>query len=280
MQVAVLACYNEGMNGTVQERSLQCLQETSPDEKMDCVNALWRDFQEELLEMRWPENLEGITEAGHPEVPLLVSPREVPRRRLGSVEGRAAMLHAIAHIEFNAINLALDAVCRYPEMPREFYSDWLKVAADEVYHFGLVRQRLRDLGHDYGDFAAHNGLWDLAQKTAHDLLVRMAMVPRVMEARGLDVTPDIMRKFDNIGDKETVEVLKIILRDEVGHVEAGSRWFHYLCKQRGLDSETTYFSLIDEYLKGHVSCPLHKEARMAAGFSASELEHLEAMCAN
>lgn len=188
------------------------------------------------------------------------------------------MLHAIAHIEFNAINLALDAVYRFPGMPEEFYGDWIKVAAEEVYHFGLVRQRLRDLGYDYGDFPAHNGLWELAQKTSHDLLVRMAMVPRVMEARGLDVTPAIMRKFQGIGDKESVAVLEIILRDEVGHVEAGSRWFHYLCELRSIEPEATYFSLIDEYLNGHMSCPLHKEARLAAGFSQSELNHLEALC--
>ncbi|WP_456375604.1 ferritin-like domain-containing protein [Thiolapillus sp.] len=264
----------------IQQRSLECLLEKSPDAKMRCVNALWQDFEQDTLELRWPKNLQDMTEAGRPEYPRLVPPRELPRRRLGSSQGQAAMLHAIAHIEFNAINLALDAVCRYSGLPREFYADWLKVAAEEVYHFGLVRQRLRDLGHEYGDFVAHNGLWELARRTAHDPLIRMAMVPRVMEARGLDVTPDIMRKFAGIGDKESVDVLKIILRDEVGHVEAGSRWFHYLCEQRGLDSESTYFSLIDEYLTGHISCPLHKEARKAAGFSVSELEHLEAMCAN
>ncbi len=245
---------------------------------MACVNALWQAFSQGRLEMRWPVDMDGLTEAGRPEAPLLVAPRDLPRRRLGSSEGQAAMLHAIAHIEFNAINLALDAACRFADLPRAFYADWLNVAKEEVFHFGLVRQRLRDLGYEYGDFPAHDGLWDLACKTAHDPLVRMAMVPRVMEARGLDVTPDIMRKFEGIGDHQSVEVLKIILRDEVGHVEAGSRWFHYLCEDRGLDSESTYFALIDEYLKGHVSCPLHKEARIAAGFSQSELQHLEALC--
>ena len=245
---------------------------------MACVNALWQAFSQGRLEMRWPVDMDGLTEAGRPEAPLLVAPRDLPRRRLGSSEGQAAMLHAIAHIEFNAINLALDAACRFADLPRAFYADWLNVAKEEVFHFGLVRQRLRDLGYEYGDFPAHDGLWDLACKTAHDPLVRMAMVPRVMEARGLDVTPDIMRKFEGIGDHRSVEVLKIILRDEVGHVEAGSRWFHYLCEERGLDSEATYFALIDKYLKGHVSCPLHKEARIAAGFSQSELQHLEALC--
>ncbi|WP_457676437.1 ferritin-like domain-containing protein [Thiolapillus sp.] len=267
------------MKDSVQNRALACLLERETDEKMCCVERLERDWKAGVLVLQWPQPMDDILDAGRPQRPELVSPREVPRRRLGSMEGRAAMLHAIAHIEFNAINLALDAVCRFRDMPAEFYGDWIRVASEEVYHFGLVRKRLRDLGFEYGDFPAHNGLWELARKTAHDPLVRMAMVPRVMEARGLDVTPDIMRRFESIGDRQTVEVLKVILRDEVGHVEAGSRWFHFLCGERGLDSEKTYFSLIAEYLRGHVSCPLHKEARKAAGFSESELNRLEALCA-
>lgn len=267
------------MKNTVHERALECLQENDLEAKMACVERLSRAWQAGELDLVSPPALPLVDQAGHPQKPELVAPRRVPRRRLGTVEGQAAMLHAIAHIEFNAINLALDAVYRFPNMPEAFYDDWIKVAVEEVYHFGLVRQRLRDLGYEYGDFPAHNGLWGLAQQTAHDPLVRMAMVPRVMEARGLDVTPDIMRRFESIGDRQTVEVLKVILRDEVGHVEAGSRWFHFLCGERGLDSEKTYFSLIAEYLRGHVSCPLHKEARKAAGFSESELNRLEALCA-
>ncbi len=267
------------MTKTVHESALECLLQTDPDTKMACVEELQQAWKAGRLSLESSADLPITDKAGQPEKPELVPPRQVPRRRLGTVEGQAAMHHAIAHIEFNAINLALDAVYRFPGMPEDFYSDWITVAAEEVYHFGLVRQRLNDLGYDYGDFPAHNGLWELAQKTAHDLLVRMAMVPRVMEARGLDVTPGIMQKFQGIGDKESVAVLKIILRDEVGHVEAGSRWFHYLCEQRNLDPEETYFSLIDEYLHGHMSCPLHKEARLAAGFSQTELNHLEALCA-
>jgi uncharacterized ferritin-like protein (DUF455 family) len=267
------------MKNSVHERALECLKEPDLEAKSLCVEQLRQTWQEGELSRVPPTEIFPIEQPGRPDKPLLVLPREVPRRRLGSKEGQAAMLHAIAHIEFNAINLALDAVYRFLEMPDDFYTDWIQVAVEEVYHFGLVRQRLRDLGYDYGDFSAHNGLWELAQKTSHDLLVRMAMVPRVMEARGLDVTPAIMQKFRSIGDKESVAVLEIILRDEVGHVEAGSRWFHHLCEQRNLDPEKTYFQLIDEYLQGHVSCPLHKEARLAAGFSQNELNHLEALCA-
>jgi uncharacterized ferritin-like protein (DUF455 family) len=267
------------MKKSVHEYAFECLQEQQTDAKSVLVNQLQQAWNRNELSLDLSSPLPLLEEAGHPEKPELVHPREVPRRRLGSKEGQAAMLHAIAHIEFNAINLALDAVYRFADMPEAFYADWIQVAVEEVYHFSLVRERLRDLGYDYGDFSAHNGLWELAQKTAHDLLVRMAMVPRVMEARGLDVTPDIMRKFENIGDQQSVDVLKIILRDEVGHVEVGSRWFHYLCQQRNLDPERTYFALIDEYMKGHMSCPLHKEARLAAGFSQSEISHLESLCA-
>ena len=268
------------MKNSVHEGALACLLESDPDAKMACVDQLQANWQAGSLKSYSTPQMASVHEAGHPDNPVLVPPREVPRRRLGSREGQAAMLHAIAHIEFNAINLALDAVYRFAAMPDAFYTDWIQVAVEEVYHFGLVRGRLRDLDYDYGDFPAHNGLWELAQKTAHDPLVRMAMVPRVMEARGLDVTPGIIKKFAGIGDKKSVAVLEIILRDEVGHVEAGSRWFHYLCEQRRLDPEKTYFLLIDEYLHGHMSCPLHKEARLAAGFSPSELNHLEALCAN
>ena len=267
------------MNISLHESALECLQETNVDAKSALVRQLQQAWLQNKLTLEIPPRLPLLAEAGRPQKPPLVSPRDVPRRRLGSKEGQAAMLHAIAHIEFNAINLALDAVYRFHDLPADFYTDWIQVAFEEVYHFDLVQTRLQDLGYEYGDFSAHNGLWELAQKTAHDPLVRMAMVPRVMEARGLDVTPDIMRKFENVGDQESVDVLKIILRDEVGHVEAGSRWFHFLCQQRGLDPEQTYFALIDEYMKGHMSCPLHKEARLAAGFSQSELNHLEALCA-
>jgi uncharacterized ferritin-like protein (DUF455 family) len=163
-------------------------------------------------------------------------------------------------------------------MPDQYYRDWCKVAAEEAYHFSLLRTRLRELGYDYGDFPAHNGLWELAQKTSHDVLDRMALIPRVMEARGLDVTPMIQKKFLNVGDRQTADILSIILRDEIGHVEAGSRWFHYICKERGLDAEQTYFSLVKHYMKGDIQCPMHFQARLEAGFSESELEQLQLLC--
>ena len=245
---------------------------------MDSVRQLQADWLAGKLIADSAVSLPETDQAGRPAKPELVAPRDLPRRRLGTLQGQAAMIHAIAHIEFNAINLAVDAVYRFRDMPAEFYGDWIQVAAEEVYHFSLISKRLQQLGYRYGDFPAHNGLWDLAQKTAHDPLVRMALVPRVMEARGLDVTPDIMLKFKRIGDQDTVAVLQVILDEEIGHVQAGTRWFHYLCDLRGLEPESTYFDLLKENLKGSISCPLHVPARLEAGFTESELERLEAMC--
>jgi uncharacterized ferritin-like protein (DUF455 family) len=214
---------------------------------------------------------------GRPANLRLVAPRDLQKRRLGSREGHAALLHAIAHIEFNAINLAWDAAFRFREMPCAYYDDWIKVAAEEAYHFGLLQTRLKEAGYAYGDFPAHNGLWEAAEDTADDVLLRMALVPRVLEARGLDVTPGIMQRLGEQGDDKTVTILEIILRDEIGHVEIGSRWFHYLCDQRGLDREQTFRELMQAHLRGRITGPLHVAARLQAGFSAPELSFLESL---
>ena len=219
-----------------------------------------------------------LLEAGRPSRPALVAPGKLAHRRIGTPEGQAALVHAVAHIEFNAINLACDAVYRFRDLPDAYYADWAQVAAEEAHHFSLLQARLGQLGYAYGDFPAHNGLWELAVKTAGDPLLRMALVPRVMEARGLDVTPGMMERFASIGDKQTVAILEIILRDEIGHVEAGSRWFRHLCKERGLDPEPTYFALLEAHFAGGIRCPLHKPARREAGFTESELGRLEALC--
>jgi len=204
-----------------------------------------------------------------------VPPRDLPRRRLGSTLGRATLLHALAHIEFNAINLAWDAVYRFREKPEAYYADWVSVAAEEAYHFRLLCERLGVHGFGYGDFDAHDGLWEMARKTAHDPLVRMALVPRVLEARGLDVTPGIIQRLQQAGDSAAVDVLKIILHDEIGHVEIGTRWFRYLCAERGLDPEATFAQLLHQYMKGQVKKPFHYQARKQAGFKEIEMETLE-----
>ena len=217
---------------------------------------------------------EGIP--GRPERPRLVPTLQVPKRSPFTPEGRAALIHAIAHIEFNAINLALDAVWRVDGLPRAFYMDWLRVAAEEAQHFTLLHEHLQSLGHRYGDFDAHDGLWTMAERTAGDVLARMALVPRTLEARGLDATPPLQAKFAKAGDLRAVEILDLILREEVGHVEIGNRWYRFLCRQRGLDPVAVYPGLVKQYEAPRLRPPFNLAARTAAGFSAEELAYLQA----
>jgi uncharacterized ferritin-like protein (DUF455 family) len=217
----------------------------------------------------WPD----AAVPGRPERPELIRPRDVPTRGLGTVAGRAALIHAVAHIEFNAINLALDAAWRFRGLPDGYYGDWLSVAADEARHFAMLRARLVTLGFDYGSFPAHNGLWEAAEKTAHDVLDRMCCVPRVLEARGLDVTPGIIRRLREIGDADTVAILGVILSEEVRHVRIGSDWFGWLCSQRGLDPIATSRRLLAEQGM-NIRPPINEAARREAGFSDEELRWL------
>ena len=214
---------------------------------------------------------------GRPEKPDLVPPSKLKQRKLGSVLGRATLIHAIAHIEFNAINLALDAVYRFRNMPDDYVSDWLKVAFEESKHFSLLSNRLNELGYQYGDMDVHNGLWEMVLKTDHDVMIRMALVPRVLEARGLDVTPGMIKRLKDAGDVETVEILKIILRDEIGHVAIGSRWFKTCCEQRNLEPDQTFRQLLREFMGGSLRGPFHTEARLHAGFSQEEMDELVKM---
>lgn len=258
-------------------RARACLCSTDVDEKLTLAYALAEDWDRGLL-VREKVELEDVEVAGHPPRPELVHPRKLKKRSLATEQGRLAMIHAVTHIEFNAINLACDAVFRFRQMPEAYYADWIQVAREEAEHFELLRQRLLDAGKEYGDYPAHTGLWDMARKTADDPLVRMALIPRMMEARGLDVTPGIMKRFLGAGDMQTVAALEVILRDEVGHVEMGSRWFHHLCQERGLEPEKTYFELLDRFLNGEIRCPLNKEARRLANFSDSEIDRLQEIC--
>lgn len=213
--------------------------------------------------------------AGRPEKPELVAPADVQKRKMTTAEGYAAMLHAICHIEFNAINLALDAAYRFRKLPMQYTLDWIRVAKEEAYHFTLMKGRLNAHGFDYGDFEAHNHLWEMAYKTAFDPLLRMALVPRVLEARGLDVTPGIRAKVAQRGDTDTCAVLDIIYRDEVGHVQIGNHWYQHLCHERGLEPVALFRRLIARYdlfiFRGYVNI----EARERAGFSRFELDMLE-----
>ena len=193
-----------------------------------------------VAELRWNGDIPATSAdfdarvPGRPARPSLVQPSQVPHRGLGTVAGRAALIHAVAHIEFNAINLALDACWRFGGLPDAYYRDWLSVAQDESRHFLMLDARLRQLGYAYGDFEAHNGLWEAAEKTSADVMVRMALVPRVLEARGLDVTPGMIDRLTALGDLETAGILGVILEEEVRHVEIGTRWFRHFCAQREL----------------------------------------------
>jgi uncharacterized ferritin-like protein (DUF455 family) len=252
-----------------------CLDAASPKEKVAATFAAAGAF--ERGELAIPEEApapEPIRMPGRPERPQLVHPRNLPKRGLGTPEGRAAFVHAIAHIEFNAIDLAWDAVYRFRGLPHEFYSDWVGVARDEARHFELLRARLQQLGRDYGHFDAHNGLWEMAEKTAHDGLARMALVPRVLEARGLDVTPGMIVKLRSVGDEATVDILEVILREEVAHVAAGSRWFRWYCARTGVEPRATFRALLAEYARAVLYGPFNLEARSAAGFDEDELAAL------
>lgn len=208
---------------------------------------------------------------GRPDLPRLVHPRDVPQRGVGSPSGRAALLHAIAHIEFNAIDLALDAAWRFADMPAQWYQDWISVAADEARHFSLLSDELARRAHAYGDFDAHDGLWEMAMSTRHDLLARVALVPRLMEARGLDVTPLIIRKLEQAGDADAVAILQVILREEVGHVAIGNRWYWEVCRARGLDPVNAWDALARSHGASAPKGPFNVEARLAAGFTPEEL---------
>ncbi|WP_294764746.1 ferritin-like domain-containing protein [uncultured Rhodoferax sp.] len=220
----------------------------------------------------WPEA------PGRPTQPELVQPKEVPRRSPFTLEGHAALVHSIAHIEFNAINLALDAVWRFPNMPERYYRDWMQVALEESQHFTMLEAHLRRCGYRYGTFPAHDGLWTMCENTRHDVVARMALVPRTLEARGLDATPVIQAKLRKVGTPQALEVCSIldtILREEVGHVTVGNHWFHWLCQRDGLDAPAFYAHAAVRHAAPRPKPPFNLEARRRAGFSESELQSLQ-----
>lgn len=241
--------------------------------KQQLVSSLFQNFSQ----YQYPyqvTNVISIETPGRPEYPELISPLDVPKRRINSPNGLASLYHALAHIEFNAINLAVDACYRFQHMPQEFYADWLSVANDELYHFRLLNEHLQSLNSYYGAFTAHNGLWDMVLKTEHDPMIRMALVPRVLEARGIDAIPDIINKVSHIKDHKGVEILKIIAHDEIRHVQIGNKWFKTLCNERNLDPIPTFFNLLEEYDAPKIRGAFNREGRKNAGFSDYELDLL------
>ena len=258
--------------------ALAALRDSDPATKAAAARALYAAVLDGRVAC--PADLELDEPAGlpgRPAQPELVEPRKLGRRSMQSPQGRAVLLHALAHIEFNAINLALDAVWRFAGMPAAFYIDWLKVAAEEAYHFSLLVARLAEYGHAYGDFPAHDGLWDMCERTRADVLARMALVPRTLEARGLDASPPIRARLQQAGDQPSAAILDVILRDEIGHVLIGNRWFRYLCDERGLDPHETYACVAEQYHAPKLRGPFNFEARRDAGFDEAELAALASL---
>ena len=220
-------------------------------------------------------NMSGVS---FPDKPDWLPIKKMPKRKITTPNGKAAFFHAIAHVEFIAIYLAWDIIYRFRGLADEFYQDWLKIADEEAQHFQLINAHLKTMGISYGDLPAHGGLWTQAQDTAHDLLARLALIPRCMEARGLDVTPALIEKFASLNDEASINLLTRILTDEVGHVERGSYWFKYFCQQQNRDPEVTYRQLIQQYyVGGKPKGPFNREMRIIAGFSTAELDWLETL---
>ncbi|TAL83035.1 MAG: ferritin-like domain-containing protein [Rhodanobacter sp.] len=253
---------------TLRQQALAVVQQTGPLSKVDLTRQLAASSAPIGSELSIPEP-SGLP--GRPEHPKLVPHRQLEHPSLATVEGRAALIHSITHIELNAIDLALDVVWRFAGMPDEFYRDWIRIAAEEALHFTLLREHLVGIGFDYGSFPAHNALWEMAERTKGDVLARIGLVPRTLEARGLDASPTVKRKLVSAGDHRVGEILDVILRDEIGHVAAGNRWYRWACEQRGLDPIGTYSDLATRYRAPHLRGPFNFDARRSAGFTEEEL---------
>nr|WP_315463557.1 ferritin-like domain-containing protein [uncultured Rhodoferax sp.] len=261
----------------LRELALQAFKTPSPRAKVEATLAIAPLVEEGPLDCE--RLLFHDAGPGRPDQPPLVEPKEVPRRSPFTAAGHAALMHSIAHIEFNAIDLALDCVWRYAGMPEAFYRDWIWIAAEEAKHFLLLEEHLNAHGHRYGDFPAHTGLWTMCANTANDIVARMALVPRTMEARGLDATPLIQAKLAKVGSPAALEaqaILQVILTEEVGHVAAGNRWYHWLCGRQGLDPAAFYAQAAIQFAAPIPKPPFNYAARLAAGFSPQELVKLDA----
>lgn len=250
------------------------LNAASPEAKIEAAHALTAYWNSN----KTAQTLKGVLQdnPARPKTPITVSPRDVPRRGLGKVEGRIYLLHAIAHIEFNAIDLAADMICRFSfdkwidrSIREAFISDWISVCDDEARHFNLINSRLKELGATYGDHPAHYGLWQAAHATRHDLMARLAIAPMVLEARGLDVTPAMILKLKQVGDIDSAQILQIIYDDEIGHVRIGSKWFNIICAKMGKSPETLFHNLVRNHYSGVLKPPFNEKARRSAGLPPS-----------
>lgn len=246
----------------------------SPAEKCRKVSEIYAQRNVYIKPATPPESIKPVVVPGQPSKPELVPPKFVKKRGLNQQTERNYLIHALAHIEFNAINLALDAIYRFDKQPKDYYLDWLFVANDEVRHFLLVCDYLADNGVNYGDFPAHSGLWDICIRTSHNVIDRMALVPRVLEARGLDVSPAMIKKLEHVGDTKAARLINTIYQDEIEHVKIGSKWFKYQCKHKQLDIHTAFTDAIEKHLYGRLRGPFNLEARARAGFTAKEIDNI------
>jgi uncharacterized ferritin-like protein (DUF455 family) len=255
--------------------ALAALQEQNPQQKVALAQHLHAGAASLSIangDLAEPDNVPGC-----PDKPVLTAHLNVPKRSPFTPDGLAALVHAVCHIEFNAINLALDAAWRFAGMPRQYYLDWVRVATEEAQHFSLLRSQLQAMGYDYGHYPAHTGLWDMTEKTRHDITARMALVPRTLEARGLDATPPMQAKLRKVGSADAlkvVDILDIILRDEVGHVAIGNHWYRWLCEQGGIEPVAHFKQLMHQYDAPQLRPPFNEAARRAAGFSDAEMREL------
>ncbi len=252
-----------------------CLHHSDVKRKIEMTHQAWKLYESDQLSFQSLGSVLPITTVKFPDRPRLLKPRDMPRRKLNSLAGKTAFFHALAHIEFVAIYLAWDIIYRFRGLPNKFYHDWLRVADEEAQHFTLINHHLLEMGMSYGDLPAHSGLWEHAEDTQSDILARLAIVPRCMEARGLDVTPQMIEKFKIQSDQKSVILLSRILEDELGHVEIGSNWFKTLCEQREFNHEEKYKELITKFYTGKPKGPFNRELRIIAGFSNAEIDWLE-----
>jgi uncharacterized ferritin-like protein (DUF455 family) len=256
-------------------RLLKLILEPDPQIKSEGVLAL--EFDTATLRSASQDQTTAIKidQPGYPPQLELVAPKHLKRRGISTQTGRNILMHSVAHIEYNAINLALDAAYRFRHQPNAYYCDWLRVAQDEARHFQLINTYLQANDCAYGAYPAHNGLWSMTVETDYDVLARMALVPRVLEARGLDVTPGLITRLQRVEDQAAIDVLQVIYQDEVEHVRIGSQWFKFHCQQRGGNPQATFKALIQRHFHGQLRGPFNISARLLAGFEQQELDELE-----
>lgn len=264
------------------QQAKDCFLTADPEEKVEKTFDLTSAWQSGNLSWDQDEPIEIFDEPGRLSKPEIVMPKDLGKRKAGSAKGRATLIHALAHIELTAVNLAWDAIFRYRDMPKEFYNDWAQCAKEEATHFSMLKSRLQEMGYDYGSFPAHNELWKMAIETKNDLVDRMAVVHRVFEARALDVVPGTIKRFDNIGDQFMVKTLNIICDEEIGHVSSAAHWFRYSCKKEKKDPDLEFSRLLKQYMRSPPKGPFDHVVRLQAGFSQNELDFLEknSVCKN